>query len=474
MQQYVLDYVEPYSFTQLSISITNLVKPTSVAANAPFHITYTVTNNTGAAQTVYGELINNATGQPITYLNSEWEQVILNQGSVNVDYNFTAGIPAALNATLNVGHLEYAVTVQANNGSVTISPTAASYYPGQTVTLDAYPASGYRFVNWTGGVTGVNPHIQFIMGISNFSATANFALLATPTCSAGGPYAAQVYQQIQFNGTASGGTAPYSYVWDFGDGQYAYIEDPTHTYATTGQKSISLNVTDANSQACSSNTTANISPVPVPITCSAGLDQTGIVNTPVTFTGSGSGGVGTLTFNWSFGDGMTGIGNPIPHTYTSTGTYTATVTVTDGTSTPCNDSAYAVISGAGCTTGETQCIDGIKWVCINGVWQQTTQLCCNLNEVKCQNEQVYICDNQNNWVPSGVICCVPGTDKCIEGKWNTCNPSGDDWIPSEYDCQANIPIEYIIIGGVAVVGGLIAIAAATGGLGGYAVGRRRR
>ena len=168
--------------------------------------------------------------------------------------------------------------------------------------------------------------------------------------------------------------------------------------------------------------------------------------------------IGSATFvNWTIG------GTPI------------------GTSTTLNYSMGAAdttiignFQSAGCTTGETQCVDGIKWVCINGVWQQTTQPCCNLNDVKCQDEQVFICDNNNNWVPSGVICCVPGTDKCIEGKWNTCNPAGDDWIPSEYACQQNIPIEYIIIGGIAVVGGLVALAAASGGLGGYAVGRRRR
>jgi hypothetical protein len=211
-----------------------------------------------------------------------------------------------------------------------------------------------------------------------------------------------------------------------------------------------------------------------PITCSAGIDQTGIVNNPVTFTGSGSGGTGSLTFNWAFGDGQAGVGNPIQHTYISAGTFTAIVTVTDGSSTPCTDAAYAIISTAPCATGQEQCIDSIKWVCINGVWQQTAIPCCNPNDTRCFNEEYQICGTNNDWQPTGVVCCVPNTDKCKDGLWNKCNPAGDGWIPSEYPCQQNIPIEYIIIGGVAVVGGLIAIAAASGGLGGYAIGRRRR
>ena len=42
------------------------------------------------------------------------------------------------------------------------------------------------------------------------------------------------------------GTAPFSYLWDFGDGNTSTLAAPTHTYATPGSYLICLTITDAN------------------------------------------------------------------------------------------------------------------------------------------------------------------------------------------------------------------------------------
>lgn len=83
-------------------------------------------------------------------------------------------------------------------------------------------------------------------------------------CNANGPYAGEVDDVIQFNGTASGGWAPYTWEWDFGDGATSTEQNPTHAYNEAGEFDVVLTVTDSLAQIASSETTATItSPQPV-------------------------------------------------------------------------------------------------------------------------------------------------------------------------------------------------------------------
>jgi len=49
---------------------------------------------------------------------------------------------------------------------------------------------------------------------------------------------------IYFNSEVSGGFAPYSYVWDFGDGSTSIDEYPNHRYNSKGNYSVTLKITD--------------------------------------------------------------------------------------------------------------------------------------------------------------------------------------------------------------------------------------
>ena len=52
-------------------------------------------------------------------------------------------------------------------------------------------------------------------------------------------------QKVQFTiRQVAGGFAPYSYEWDFGDGNTSTDEAPAHAYKTTGSYTVSLRVTD--------------------------------------------------------------------------------------------------------------------------------------------------------------------------------------------------------------------------------------
>lgn len=82
-----------------------------------------------------------------------------------------------------------------------------------------------------------------------------------PTANAGGPYAGQTGQAVQFNGSASSdsdGTIE-SYSWDFGDSSTGTGVTPTHAYAAAGTYTVTLTVTDNKGATGSASTTATIS-----------------------------------------------------------------------------------------------------------------------------------------------------------------------------------------------------------------------
>jgi hypothetical protein len=80
-------------------------------------------------------------------------------------------------------------------------------------------------------------------------------------CGAGGPYTGEVGEDIHFTGSASGGTEPYTWAWDFGDGATADVQNPTHAYTDAGVYDVTLTVTDAASATAEDATTATITEV---------------------------------------------------------------------------------------------------------------------------------------------------------------------------------------------------------------------
>jgi len=59
---------------------------------------------------------------------------------------------------------------------------------------------------------------------------------------------------VNFNGSASGGVLPYTYHWDFGDGNASSEQNPSHTYMATGTYTVTLTVIDYTLEASATDT----------------------------------------------------------------------------------------------------------------------------------------------------------------------------------------------------------------------------
>ena len=119
------------------------------------------------------------------------------------------------------------------------------------------------------GFWAVSPMIAGAQG-----ATTVAALVANITSPANGASIA-VGRVISFNASATGGTAPYAYVWNFSDGIERFGQTPAISYSAAGTKTVTLTVTDFEGRTANKSITLNI-------TGSGSADDLEITNIRVT------------------------------------------------------------------------------------------------------------------------------------------------------------------------------------------------
>lgn len=224
-----------------------------------------------------------------------------------------------------------------------------------TVTFNGTPAGGIApyLWTWTFGDTSVGSHARNPTHVYNASGsyqaqlsvtdaqgalarasamtiTVNpYTVTVTPT-GPSGPIA--VGAPASFSASATGGVAPYTYIWTFGDGATGTGSSVSHTYATVGTYTVSVQARDrASVPSAAVSLTVSVTTLQ-PLTVQIGGLSSSTVGSPASFWAAASGGAGGYTFSWSFGDGAvlsTGTTNSTAHVYTSVGTFEVWVTVTD-------------------------------------------------------------------------------------------------------------------------------------------------
>jgi PKD repeat protein len=128
-----------------------------------------------------------------------------------------------------------------------------------------------------------------------------------------------------FTSTAYGGTAPYSYYWQFGDGTTSSQAHPSHQYPSSGSYTDCLTITDANgcdTTICDVNF-VNCAPPP----CDASFTHSYIACDSIWFIPVNQG--SQTTYFWEFGDGATSNAMYPAHQYATNGTYTVILTLID-------------------------------------------------------------------------------------------------------------------------------------------------
>ena len=143
-----------------------------------------------------------------------------------------------------------------------------------------------------------------------------------------GGYEVVKYDTLQLSGSATGGTPPYTYEWDFGDGTTGTEQNPVHVYDNEGTYTMTLTVSDGTDTATD---TAQVTVYGLDeLVANAGGPYTSMFGDVIFFYGSATGGLEPYTYEWDFGDGTPKMsGHNTVHVYENAGTYTATVTVTD-------------------------------------------------------------------------------------------------------------------------------------------------
>jgi PKD repeat protein len=143
-----------------------------------------------------------------------------------------------------------------------------------------------------------------------------------------GVYETFVDEPLTLQGSASGGSPPYSYSWNLGDGSTSSEQNPTHTYTTVDVYTVSLTVTDGAGDTAIDTVVVEVYEIEELVVSINGVDNAN-VETPVYFNSYIIGGWGPYTYAWDFGDESTSTEANPTHTYESEGTYTVTLTVID-------------------------------------------------------------------------------------------------------------------------------------------------
>jgi hypothetical protein len=141
---------------------------------------------------------------------------------------------------------------------------------------------------------------------------------------------------VWFHADPGGGMAPYNVVWTFGPGESAAGTLVEFTFASPGNFTVRLAVTDAFGITVNATVTVNVAPAPAANPLSAnGSDRElsesscGAGQLTVRYVGAATGGVAPYSYRWTFANGQTQLGSPVTETFLGNASGTALLTVTD-------------------------------------------------------------------------------------------------------------------------------------------------
>jgi len=158
--------------------------------------------------------------------------------------------------------------------------------------------------------------------------------------------------------TAGQGTIV-TWSWDFGDGDTATVQHPSHLFAAAGTYTVTLVVTDDAGLSDTFGRGVTVPSVNQPPTASLTSSCAALT---CSFTDTSSDGDGSVAaWSWDFGDGATSTEQSPTHTYSAPGGYTVVLAVTDD-----DGAADTVSANVMATAPNTPPTASFTWIC-NGL-----------------------------------------------------------------------------------------------------------
>ena len=258
--------------------------------------------------------------------------------SANLPVANFVGTPTSGAAPLTVQFIDNSTNTPTSwNWNFGDGSSSTHQFPSHTYTIDGTYTVTLTVTN-SGGSNALTRTNYITVGSGVVAPVATFT---------GSPTSGTVPLTVTF--TDSSTNTPTSWNWNFGDGNSSTLQNPSHTYSSTGTYTVSL--TAINSAGSNTSTRTNYitvgSGVVAPVAAFTGSPTSGAAPLTVIFTDSSTN--TPTSWSWNFGDSSSVNAtqrNPI-HTYASTGTYTVSLTATNaaGSNTSTRPSYITVSSG---------------------------------------------------------------------------------------------------------------------------------
>ncbi len=176
----------------------------------------------------------------------------------------------------------------------------------------------YTIILWINDSGGGKVHSAFNLLVDS--------VLSLPVLRAN-PSSPALGQLVNFSVSDKGGTSPYTYSWEFGDGTTGgNLPNISHIFTTDGPFTARVTVTDGAGETAFGS--LNLS---VALNLSILGDwSVGASPLPVAFTSRIAGGSPEFSYAWNFGDGSSSALADPTHTYLNAGAYQSVLRVTDG------------------------------------------------------------------------------------------------------------------------------------------------
>jgi len=334
-------FIKPSYITILPKPTTGFTATNNNSCTAP--VTVSFSNSTTGAT---GYLWQFGDGDTSTLANPN--HTYLSTGSFSVRLISTSAggckdtllIPAYVNiGTLVAGFTPSTTSTCTNNGVVFTNTTTPGgggstwYFGDGSTSTQISPVHAYA--------TAGTYTVKLVVHYNNCSDSVTHSVTVTT-----GPSSQFTASPVQgcaapfttnFTNNSTGAT---SFLWLFGDGGSLTSANPSHTYNSFGNYTVTLITTSSNGCHDTMVKPAYVVVQPTAVNIQ-GNTFLGCAPGSGTFTANVTSAFPVTSYNWNFGDGNTGTGATVSHTYSGSGTYILKVIVTNAAG--CVDSGTATV-----------------------------------------------------------------------------------------------------------------------------------